>query len=83
MNERIDQLAEDADLFGDCVRSSFVAGRYVGTINVSNIEKFYESIVNHAVECVRDVMRNEQSALTYTAGSEVQARLREYFGVKE
>ena len=43
---------------------------------------FAELIAKQAVECVSDLMRDEQSALTYTAGAEVQARLREYFGIK-
>lgn len=50
MNELIDKFGEEADLFGDCVRSSFVSGRYVGTINVSNIEKFAELIWEEAYQ---------------------------------
>lgn len=46
-------------------------------------EKFAELIIGHATECVRDVLRDENSDLTYTAASQVQKRIKEYFGVKE
>lgn len=46
-------------------------------------EKFAELIIGHATECVRDVLRDENSDLTYTAASQVQNRIKEHFGVKE
>ena len=45
-------------------------------------EKFAELIVSHAVECVRDVLRNEDSDLTYTAASQVQDCIKQHFGVE-
>ena len=71
MNSRIEELAKQA--FGTTLNTDPILFYEAG--------QFAELIVNHAVECVRDLLRNEQSALTYTAGSEVQERLREYFGV--
>jgi hypothetical protein len=45
--------------------------------------KFAELLIWHATECVRDVLRDENSDLTYTAASQVQKRIKEYFGVEE
>jgi len=45
MNELIDRLGEEADLLGDCIPSKFVSGRYAGTVNVANIEKFAELLL--------------------------------------
>ena len=47
------------------------------------IEKFAELIIGHATECVRDVLRDENSDLSYEAASQVQTRIKEYFGVEE
>lgn len=44
MNERIEKLAEQADLLGDCTPTR-IDGRYVGYINVADIEKFAELVV--------------------------------------
>jgi hypothetical protein len=46
-------------------------------------DEFAELIVGHAIECVRDVLRDENSDLSYVAASQVQKRLREHFGVEE
>lgn len=53
--------------------------------NVPNdvVEKFAELIVAHATECVRDVLRDEKSDLSYAAASQVQDRIKQYFGVEE
>jgi hypothetical protein len=45
-------------------------------------EKFAQLIVAHATECVRDVLRDEDSDLTYTAATQVQNRIKQYFGVE-
>jgi hypothetical protein len=44
-------------------------------------EKFAELIINHATECVRDVLRDEDSELTYAAATQVQTKIKEFFGV--
>lgn len=44
---------------------------------------FAELIIGHATECVRDVLRDENSDLSYEAASQVQKRIKEYFGVEE
>ena len=46
-------------------------------------EKFAQLIVAHATECVRDVLREENSDLTYPAATQVQNRIKQYFGVEE
>ncbi len=45
-------------------------------------DEFAEMIIGHATECVRDVLREEDSPLTYEAASMVQKRIKEFFGVK-
>jgi len=44
---------------------------------------FAELIIGHATECVRDVLRDENSDLSYDAASQVQNRIKEFFGVEE
>ena len=83
MNERIRQLAEQA---GVTVLTTHgmehvVDGCYV--IGPARLEKFAELIVAHAVECVRDVLRDEESELTYGAAGQVQKRIKQHFGVEE
>ena len=46
-------------------------------------ELFAALIVAHATECVRDVLRDEKSDLTYQAASQVQNRIKQHFGVEE
>ena len=46
-------------------------------------QKFAELIVAHATECVRDVLRDEKSDLSYAAASQVQDRIKQHFGVEE
>ena len=52
-------------------------------IRLLNAEKFAQLIVAHATECVRDVLRDEKSDLSYAAASQVQDRIKEHFGVEE
>lgn len=46
------------------------------------IEEFAELIVDNAVECVRDVLRDPDSTLNYNDAGKIQARIREFFGVE-
>lgn len=48
----------------------------------SDLEKFAKLITEHATECVRDVLREEDSPLTYEATDMIQKRIKQYFGVK-
>jgi hypothetical protein len=74
MNERIKQLAEQAGMY--IIDDEFSTyGKFA--------EKFAELIVGHATECVRDVLRDENSDLSYAAASQVQNRIKEFFGVEE
>lgn len=44
-------------------------------------EKFAELIINNVTECVRDVLRDENSELTYAACDQIQQRIKQHFGV--
>ena len=74
MNERIQKLIEQA--------TSIEYGADNGFDRVTfDKEKFAEFIVGHATECVRDVLRDENSDLSYVAATQVQNRIKEFFGV--
>ena len=69
MNERIKLLAIEAGFYANP--------------DVEKFEKFAELVVGHAIECVRDVLRDENSDLSYAAASQVQNRIKQFFGVEE
>ena len=72
MNERILELAKHAGL------------KFPSETAMSPVElEFAQLIIWHATECVRDVLRDENSELSYDAASQVQNRIREYFGLNE
>lgn len=52
------------------------------TVQVFDKQRFAELIIEHATECVRDVLRDEDSPLTYEATDMIQKRIKQYFGVK-
>ena len=80
MNERIFELAKQADLIQwDTLPSG---ARTPDHESVVKAKKFAELIVNHTTECVRDVLREEDSDLSYAAASQVQKRIKEHFGVE-
>ena len=81
MNERIRLFAEQA---GIELPNNVVDGvNGPGVVSEKDkLAKFAELIVGHAIECVRDVLRDD-SDLSYVAASQVQKRLREFFGVEE
>jgi hypothetical protein len=82
MNQQIRELAEQARKYADENRpGSFV--KYDPEWFVLYNEKFAELIVGHATECVRDVLRDENSDLSYVAATQVQNRIKEFFGVEE
>ena len=70
MNERIKELIIKARLTPD--------KPYIE----EDLEKFAQLIIAHATECVRDVLRDEDSDLTYPAATQVQNRIKQYFGVE-
>lgn len=43
--------------------------------------KFVEIIVGHCSECVRDVLRSEDSELTYGDADKIQKRMKQFFGI--
>ena len=81
MNDLIKELAKQAGIavWGDAVYMYDPKD----TLDSTVMAKFAELIVGHAIECVRDVLRDENSDLSYVAASQVQKRLREFFGVEE
>ena len=79
MNERIEELKTQCIVREQRGTNAF--DRYM--VDRFDTEKFAELIIGHATECVRDVLRDENSDLTYTAASQVQKRIKEYFGVEE
>jgi len=85
MNERIKELAEQAGFETD--RGPLIGPSpyiKVGGLCVGiPLEKFAELIIGHATECVRDVLRDENSDLSYDAATQVQNRIKEFFGVEE
>jgi adenosyl cobinamide kinase/adenosyl cobinamide phosphate guanylyltransferase len=78
MNERIRQLAEQAE-----VKWQHQEDVIYSTMTLEQFEKFAELIIGHATECVRDVLRDENSDLSYVAATQVQNRIKEHFGVEE
>ena len=81
MNARIFELAKQADLIQwDTLPSG---ARTPDHESVVKAKKFAELIVGHATECVRDVLREEDSDLSYTAATQVQNKIKQFFGVEE
>lgn len=76
MNEKIKEIAQKAGLESfDFPYDEFGMP--------FELEKFAELIIAEATECVRDVLRDEKSELTYGAATQVQERIKENFGIKE
>jgi hypothetical protein len=82
MNERIKELAEQAGI-EFTYDPTETPVRAFAECWEDELAKFAELIVGHAIECVRDVLRDENSDLSYDAASQVQNRIREYFGLNE
>jgi len=53
---------------------------YPGTLDP---EKLAELIAHECMECVRDVLRDEASDLTYAGAEQVQSRIRQVFDIQE
>ena len=70
MNERIEKLAEQAGLWND-MEPTRREGRYVGYMNVSDVEKFAELIVRESTEVLWDLSFN------------IGEKIKEHFGVEE
>jgi hypothetical protein len=76
MNERIRELQTQA--FDLCKTHE---GKMVVTDEV--FEKFAQLLAQECMECVRDVLRDEASDLTYDGADQVQRRIRQVFGIQE
>ena len=71
MNTRIDKIAEQAGLWND-MEPTRREGRYVGHMNVSDVEKFAELIVRECAEVVFE-----------KTGPKSALNVLEHFGVEE
>jgi hypothetical protein len=80
MNSRITGLCERAKVYATECTKHFTGDEPVVWIDYY-AEKFAELIIAHATECVRDVLRDEESGLTYPAATHVQNHIKQYFGV--
>ena len=78
MNERIRELAEQAKFIAEEGINRQIS--YNAELKAF-AEKFAELIVNDAVECVRDVLREEDSALSYEGAAQIQKMIKQHFGI--
>jgi hypothetical protein len=86
MNERIYELYRQAHLVREYPADDPMRGGNPPTVywgGDESAKRFAELIVGHATECVRDVLRDENSDLSYVAATQVQNRIKEFFGVEE
>lgn len=74
MNERIKELAAQA---------GFGASGDPYHRQAFDVNQFAELIAQECMECVRDVLRDEASDLTYEAADQVQGRIRRVFDIQE
>ena len=72
MNERIEKLGEQVDLLGDCTPTK-IPGRYVGYINIADIEKFAELIVRECIAWVEEHNGHDGPSIV---------EMKEHFGVE-
>ena len=85
MNERIRELAEQANTIGDW-GEDITEGRYFVYPNIKNLEKFAELIID---ECLRMCDCAEASLLEHSypresdGAASVKIFIKEHFGVKE
>ena len=77
MTERIEKLAEQAGLWND-MEPTRREGRYAGYMNVSDVEKFAELIVQ---ECISICLDKERPNLYGVR--EVEEAIKKHFGVEE
>jgi hypothetical protein len=81
MNERIKELAEQANTLGDW-GEDITEGRYFVSANIKNLEKFAQLIVRECIwalwteECRTSDLASEE----YTRGSN---KIKEHFGVEK
>lgn len=82
MNKRLKELTKQS---GICFGADNQPGGWRTTIHGTDLdlEKFAELIIGNATECVRDVLREEGSTLSYEDCDKIQQRIKEYFGVKK
>lgn len=77
MNSRIEQLFKQA---GGYVEND--NGQLLTYTQDLDVEKFAELIVADATECVRGVLREENSTLSYEDATAIQDSINQTFGIK-
>lgn len=84
MNERIRELMNQAILAVDDPYCGNPLNEELAKMYIPDCfaEKFAELIVDNATECVRDVLREENSTLSYEDATAIQNRIKQHFGVK-
>lgn len=50
-------------------------------ISEFELDALVKLIIGHANECVRDVLRDEASNVSYDDASKIQDKIKEYFGI--
>ena len=78
MNERIEQLGEQADLLGEFTPTK-IPGRYVGYITEEQILKFAELIVR---ECMEQVWYTREDGINGNISEVIKERMKQHFGVE-
>jgi hypothetical protein len=79
MNERIEKLGEQAGLWND-MEPTRQQGRYVGYMNVSDVEKFAELIVR---QCIGMVLPYNEEDPCAERLYELADTIGDHFGVEE
>lgn len=82
MNKRIDKLAEQADLWND-MEPTRREGRYAGYMNVSDVEKFAELIVQEMLEITDAHTEVFQTDRDKALIEHIKQSIKQHFGVKE
>ena len=77
MNERIEKLAEQVGLWND-MEPTRRSGRYVGHMNVADVEKFAELIVE---ECADVILKWKVEPFPFDEDLAVRL-IKDHFGVK-
>jgi len=84
MNERIQKLAQQA-AEATRIKHSNAYWQMMDEMPEDSDwrKKFAELIARECNECVRDVLRDENSSLGYEAAGEVQRYIKQHFGIEE
>lgn len=83
MNDRMQELAEQADLLGEFTPTR-TAGRYVGYINVGDIEKFADLIVRECINALAaEIVYNENYTERNKVIGDMMIVVKKHFGAEQ